>query len=338
VAKKRVMSGMRATGQLHIGHYLGVLVNWLELQDEYDCFFAVADWHMLTTGFAKTEGLRENTRQLVLDYLAAGVDPAKATIYVQSSILETAELHLLLSMITPVNWLQRDPTLKEMVRELHLAEDTVSYGLLGYPALQTADILGPMGELVPVGEDQMAHIEISRDIARRFNHLFEVDLFPEPRGLLTPTPVVFGTDGRKMSKSYGNDIKLADDEKTVAAKVMTMVTDPARIRKDDPGHPEVCMIYNGWETFAPGKAPEVAALCRAGEIGCVQCKRNLAAQVNERLAPIQGRRRELEKDPGMLDDIMAAGNARARQATQETLTKVRDAMHLNQPIQAPART
>ncbi|MDB5097273.1 MAG: tryptophanyl-tRNA synthetase [Cyanobacteria bacterium RYN_339] len=331
MAKKRVMSGMRATGQLHIGHYLGVLVNWLQMQDQYDCFFAVADWHMLTTGFAKTEGLRENTRQLVLDYLAAGVDPAKATIYVQSSILETAELHLILSMITPVNWLQRDPTLKEMVRELHLAEDHVSYGLLGYPALQTADILGPMGELVPVGEDQMAHIEISRDIARRFNHLFGVDLFPEPQGLLTPTPVVFGTDGRKMSKSYGNDLKLADDEKSINSKVMSMVTDPARLRKDDPGHPEVCMIYNGWETYASEKAPEIATLCRAGEIGCVQCKRNLAVQVNERLAPIQARRRELETDPGMLDDIVIAGNARARQATQETLAKVRDAMHLNQP-------
>jgi tryptophanyl-tRNA synthetase len=329
---------MRATGQLHIGHYLGVLTNWLKLQEEYDCFFMVADWHMLTTGFAKTEGLRENTRQLVLDYLAAGVDPAKATIYVQSSILETAELHLLLSMITPVNWVQRDPTLKEMVRELHLAEDSVSYGLLGYPALMTADILGPRGHLVPVGEDQMAHIEISRDIARRFNHLFEVDLFPEPRGLLTPTPVVFGTDGRKMSKSYGNDIKLADDEKAVTAKVMTMVTDPARIRKDDPGHPEVCMIYNGWETFAPEKAPEIATLCRAGEIGCVQCKRNLAAQVNERLAPIQARRRELETDRGMLDDIVVAGNQRARRATQETLEKVRDAMHLNQPMSKVTET
>jgi tryptophanyl-tRNA synthetase len=293
---------------------------------------------MLTTGFAKTDSLRENTRQLALDYLAAGVDPAKATIYVQSSILETAELHLLLSMITPVNWLQRDPTLKEMVRELHLAEDTVSYGLLGYPALMTADILGIKGEWVPVGEDQMAHLEISRDIARRFNHLFESDLFPEPRGLLTEMPVVFGTDGRKMSKSYGNDLKLADDAEQVSRKVMTMVTDPARIRKDDPGHPEVCMIYNGWETYSAGKAPEIASLCRQGAIGCVQCKRNLAVEVNALLAPIQERRRELERDPGMLDDIIADGNAKARQVTQDTLAQVRDAMQLNQPLGSRART
>lgn len=332
MAKKRVMSGMRATGQLHLGHYLGVLVNMLELQEQYDSFFMIADWHMLTTGFAKTEGLRENTRQLLLDYLAAGLDPRKATIYVQSAILETAELHLVLSMITPVNWLQRDPTLKEMVRELHLAEDTVSYGLLGYPALQTADILGVMGELVPVGEDQLAHLEISRDIVRRFNHLFDTELLQEPRPLLTKMPVVFGLDGRKMSKSYGNDIKLADDEKTVQTKVMSIVTDPARIRKDDPGHPEVCMSYATWEAVKPSQAPEIAAACRKGEIGCVQCKRGLAGAVNELLAPLQARRRELERDPGTLDDILLAGNQKARETTQEVMARVRDAMKLNQPM------
>lgn len=338
MAKKRVMSGMRTTGTLHIGHYLGVLVNWTRMQEEYDCYFAAADWHMLTTGLGKTEGIRDNTRAIVLDWLSAGVDPKKSTIYVQSAILETAELHLLLSMVSPVNWMQRDPTLKEMVRELHLAEDSVSYGLLGYPCLQTADILGVLGELVPVGEDQVAHLELSRDIARRFNHQFEVDLFPEPKPLLTEMPVVFGLDGRKMSKSYGNDVKLGDPAEDVTKKVMSTITDPARLRKDDPGHPEVCAIYTGWETYAKPKAPEVATLCRTGSIGCVQCKRNLAGEINALLEPMRERRAELATDKGLLDDILAEGNARAREATRETMEKVREAMHLNRFDAPCART
>lgn len=329
MAKERVMSGMRTTGTLHIGHYLGVLVNWTRLQDTYECFFAAADWHMLTTGAGKTEHLRAHTRAIVLDWLAAGVDPTKATIYVQSAVLETAELHLLLSMVTPVNWLQRDPTLKEMVRELHLAEDTVSYGLLGYPALQTADILGVRGALVPVGEDQVAHLEISRDIARRFNHQFGVELFPEPRPLLAPMPVVFGLDGRKMSKSYGNDIKLGDPAEVVTQKVKSTVTDPSRARKTDPGHPEVCAIYTGWETYAAPEAPEIARACRAGEMGCVACKTELAARINALLEPMRERRAALAAEPALLDDIVAAGNQRARAATGETLEQVREAMGLN---------
>lgn len=329
MAKKRVMSGMRTTGTLHVGHHLGVLTNWVAMQDEYDCFFAAADWHMLTTGAGKTEGIRDNTRAIVLDWLSAGVDPNAATIYVQSAVLETAELHLLLSMISPVNWMQRDPTLKEMVRELHMTEDTVSYGLLGYPCLQTADILGVLGELVPVGEDQVAHLELSRDIARRFNHQFGVNLFPEPRPLLTATPVVFGLDGRKMSKSYGNDVKLGDDADGVIKKVRSTVTDPSRMRKDDPGHPEVCAIYTGWETYAPAKAPEVAAQCRAGAIGCVQCKLGMAGEINAMLEPMRERRAELAKDLGSVDDIINAGNARARAETRATMDQVREAMHLN---------
>ncbi|MEB3196645.1 MAG: tryptophan--tRNA ligase [Candidatus Sericytochromatia bacterium] len=330
MGKTRVMSGMRTTGTLHIGHYMGVLVNWVRLQDEFDCFFAAADWHMLTTGFAKTEGLRGHTRAIVLDWLTAGVDPTRATIYVQSAVTETAELHLLLSMLTPVNWLQRDPTLKEMVRELHMAEDTVSYGLLGYPALQTADILGVLGQLVPVGEDQVAHLEISRDIARRFNHQFGVELFPEPRPLLAEMPVVFGLDGRKMSKSYGNDIKLADPAEAVTQKVMASVTDPSRARKTDPGHPEVCSVYTGWETYAASEAAEVAAECRGGRMGCVACKRGLAERINGLLEPMRQRREELGRDTERLDDIVADGNRRAREETAKTLAQVREAMGLNQ--------
>ena len=329
MAQHRIMSGMRATGQLHIGHYLGVLKNWIRLQHEYDCYFAVADWHMLTTGSDKTDPLRDNTRDIVLDWLAAGVDPNKATIYVQSAVLETAELFLLLSMITPVNWMQRDPTLKDMIRDLKMAEDTVGHGLLGYPALQTADILGVLGDLVPVGRDQVAHIEISRDIARRFNHLYGVDYFPEPRPLLTDTPVVVGVDGRKMSKSYGNDIKLADSPEQVQAKIMASVTDPARIKKTDFGHPEVCAVYAMWEMLGREKAPEVAELCRKAEIGCVQDKKALAAHINEILAPMQARRAELATNPGMLEDIIAQGNAKARATTRETVERVREIMKLN---------
>lgn len=333
LAKQRVMSGMRATGTLHVGHYLGVLVNWVRMQAEYDCYFAVADWHMLTTGFAKTEGLRENTRAILLDWLAAGVDPEAATIFVQSSVPETAELHLLLSMITPVNWLQRDPTLKETVRELKLAEDTVSYGLLGYPELMTADILVLRGQLVPVGEDQLAHLEISRDIARRFNHLFGTELFPEPRGLLTETPVVIGLDGRKMSKSYANDLKLGDSAEAVEAKIRTAVTDPARIRRTDPGHPDVCAVYGLWETLAPERGPEIAEACRKATIGCVACKKELAAAVNARFEPLRERRARYAENPGALDEVLAHGAGKARAAAKETMTAVREAMRLNQPFE-----
>lgn len=329
MAKDRVMSGMRATGQLHLGHYLGVLTNWIKLQQTYDCYFMVADWHMLTTGYADTSNTRANTREILLDWLSAGVDPNKATIYVQSAVLETAELHLLLSMVTPVNWMQRDPTLKDMLRDLKMTEDTIGLGLLNYPNLQTADILGVMGTLVPVGKDQVAHIEISRDQARRFNHLYETDFFPEPRPLLTETPMVLGVDGRKMSKSYGNDIKLADSAEQVSQKVMQAVTDPARIKKTDFGHPEVCAIYAMWEMLGKEKAPEVADLCRKAEIGCVQDKRALAAHLNELLAPLQARRAELATNTGMLEDILHQGNQKARQVTRETVEQVRETMKLN---------
>lgn len=329
-AAPRVMSGMRATGELHLGHYLGVLVNWVAMQAEHDCYFSVADWHMLTTGFAKTEHLRRHTREIVLDWLAAGVDPDKATVFVQSSVPEIAELHLLLSMISPVNWMERDPTLKDMVRELKLGGDTFSYGLLGYPALQTADILSVRAQLVPVGEDQLAHLEISRDLARRFNHLFEAEVFPEPRAMLTPTPVVFGTDGRKMSKSYGNDLKLADPPDEVLRKLKAAPTDPTRLRRSDPGHPEVCAIWATWLAQAPEKAPEIASVCRKGELGCMDCKKGLAAAVGDRLAPMQERRAAVDR-PGVVEEILAEGSRKARTVAKATLAEVREAMKLNLP-------
>lgn len=333
MSKQRIMSGMRPTGQLHLGHWLGVLVNWERLQSEYDCFFMVADWHALTTGYEHTDQLRENTREVLLDWLAVGIDPERCTLYVQSAVPEIAELNLLLSMITPVNWLQRNPTVKEQASELHLAEDTMSAGLLGYPMLQSADIMAFKGERVPVGKDQLPHIEISRDIARRFNHLYG-EIFPEPKGLLTESPALSGTDGRKMSKSYHNDIKLADSAELVQEKVMKMVTDPGRQRRQDPGYPEICTVFSYYNVLAPLMAPQVADECRSAAIGCVQDKKRLAEVLSDILAPVRARRAEFAQQPGLLEEIVRAGNRKARQVASETLAEVREAMKLN--VYSPA--
>ena len=327
------MSGMRPTGQLHLGHWLGVLTNWARLQSDYDCFFMIADWHALTTGFDSTSALRQNTREVLLDWLAAGIDPDSSTIYVQSAVPEIAELNLLLSMITPTNWCQRNPTVKEQASELHIAEDTLSMGLLGYPMLQSADILLFKGDLVPVGKDQLPHIEISRDIARRFNHHFG-DLFPEPQGLLTEAPAFPGLDGRKMSKSYLNDIKLADSSEEVTRKIKTMVTDPGRQRRQDPGYPEVCTVYAYYHLLRPELAPLVATECRSAAIGCVQDKLRLADVLNERLEPLRERRARYAQNPDLLEAIVAEGNRKARAVAQETMAQVRNAMQLN--VFAPA--
>lgn len=337
VSKQRIMSGMRPTGQLHIGHWLGVLVNWVRLQTEYDCFFMIADWHALTTGYEATENLTSNSREVLLDWLAVGIDPALSTIYVQSAVLEIAELNLLLSMITPVNWLQRNPTVKEQAAELHIAEETMTAGLLGYPLLQSADILVMKGQRVPIGKDQMPHLEISRDVARRFNHLYG-ERFPEPAGLLTESASFPGTDGRKMSKSYGNDIKLADPSETVQHKVMGMVTDPGRQRRQDPGYPEVCTVYSYYHLFGPDLVPQVADECRTAGIGCVQCKRRLADRVNQTLEPIRQRREQYASDPHLFDRVIDEGNRKARAAAQATMAEVREAMHLHAHATALAET
>lgn len=330
MTKKRVMSGMRPTGMLHLGHWLGVLTNWVKLQHEYDCFFSVADWHTLTTKYEHTEDLRSNIREVLLDWLAAGVDPEKATLYVQSSVPELAELSLLLSMITPVPWLQRNPTVKDMVTGLHLAEENFNAGLLGYPVLMTADILAVRGELVPVGKDQLPHLELSRDIARRFNFLYnggEV-FFAEPKGLLTEAASLPGLDGRKMSKSYDNDIKLADSPEAIRKKVMAMVTDPGRQRRQDPGYPEVCTVFAYYGILAPSMTEQIAQECRSASIGCVQDKKQLAEIMVETLAPLQERRMHYASQPGLLDEIIESGNRRARDITREVLSEVRDKMRL----------
>lgn len=337
LAKKRIVSGMRPTGQLHLGHWLGVLTNWERLQGDYDCFFFAADWHALTTKFNDTASLRQDTRLMVLDWLAAGVDPQKATIFIQSAVPEVAELNLLFSMITPVNWLQRNPTVKEQAEELHLAEDSMTQGLLGYPTLMGSDILAFKGDSVPVGKDQLPHLEFARDMARRFNYLYG-ETFAEPKAVLTEAPSLVGTDGRKMSKSYGNAISLADPAETVSQKVMTMVTDPQRQRKTDPGRPEVCTVFSYYQVLAPQMVEQVASECRGAQIGCVQCKRRMAETLNGVMDPLRERREAFAQQPELLDEVVHEGNRKAKETAEETLAEVREAMKLNVHTAAPAKT
>lgn len=333
MAKKRLLSGIRPTGALHIGHYLGVLQNWAKLQNEHECFFFIADWHTLTTKYKDTNELQSDIIEVAKDIIASSIDPNKATLYVQSAIPEVAELHLLLSMVTYQNWVERDPTLKDMVRLLaedeEKAKQEVTYGLLGYPVLMTSDILSVLGEFVPVGKDQVAHLELTRDIARRFNHIYKTDLFPEPKSLLTETPSVPGIDGRKMSKSLNNDIKLCDSKEETLKKIKQMITDPKKIKKADPGEPKDCQVaYKHYEIFANTKTlTTVQDECRGAKIGCVDCKTRLATIVNNTLLEIRERRELLKNDNEILE-ILDIGNKRARQVVKQTLQKVRDFMKL----------
>lgn len=330
---KVVMSGMRPTGRLHLGHYIGVLKNWVALQERYPCFFSIADWHALTTRYDDTSALRDHIYEMALDWLAAGINPDKAVMFVQSSLPEVAELHLLLSMLTPVRWVQTDPTLKEMVAMLH---EDLSYGLLGYPVLQTVDILSVRADLVPVGKDQLAHLEISRDLARRFNHQYQTKLFAEPRPLLTETPLLVGLDGRKMGKSYNNAIFLSDPADEVVRKVKTGITDPARIKRTDPGTPELCeVIYKYYEAFAPEEARVLAAdECRSAARGCMDCKKILAELINETLAPLRERRALYADDRAQVERLLKQGSEQARAICRETLREVKIAMNLFIPATA----
>ena len=324
--KARVLTGYRPTGPLHVGHWFGNIQNMLRLQEEHDAFFFIADWHMLTTDYDRTELLPERVRGLVLDWLAAGIDPDKATIYRQSDVPEVAEMTLLLGMITPLGWLERVPTYKERLRDL-AERDIANYGLLGYPLLQTVDITIVKGELVPVGEDQVAHLEISREIVRRFNRLYG-HVLVEPQPLLSETPMIPGSDGRKMSKSLDNSIGVRDDEEQIRAKVRSFITDPQKIRKGDPGRPEICPIFTLHGRFSPDIIEWTEANCRSGELGCVQCKTNLADRIVECYRPFRERRAELEATPEIVDDILATGREKVRPVVEETMKAVRDAMHL----------
>lgn len=323
---------MRPTGRLHIGHLVGALQNWVKLQKQYECFHFIADWHMLTTEYDNTAELEENRFQMILDWLACGLDPNCSTLFVQSAIQEHAELHLLLSMITPLGWLERVPSYKEMKENLS-DKDLSTYGFLGYPLLQSADIVMYKADFVPVGEDQVPHVELTREIVRRFNFIYGGEgmppVFPEPQALLTSVPRLLGTDGRKMSKSYGNDIKLSDDPETIEKKVLPMMTDPARKRRQDPGNPDVCPVFDYHQAFS---TPETQAWadhgCRTAEIGCIDCKRGLLKHLLPVLEPIAAKRRELETKPGEVEDILEKGNAAARKVAQETMADVRKAMRL----------
>ncbi len=328
MARQRIMSGMRPTGRLHLGNYLGALENWVRLQDTYDCFFAIVDWHALTTGYEDTKDLTANVRGLLVDWLSAGLDPERCTMYLQSDVKEIAELHLLLSMITPIAWLERVPTYKEQLQQLE-GREIHTYGFLGYPMLQAADILIFKAGYVPVGEDQLPHLELTREVARRFNSIYG-PVLPEPQALLTEVKLLPGVDGRKMSKSYGNDIPMSADEAVVRQKVQMMITDPARIRKADPGHPDVCTVHAFHKIFSSERVQEIAEGCVKGAFGCVQCKRDLADRLAGRIGPLAERRRYYESRPEVLDDILAAGRDKARKWAAETVEEVRRAMRIQQ--------
>jgi len=321
----RVLSGMQASGRLHLGNLVGALQNWVRLQERYECYYFVADWHALTTGYTNPEAIKESTQDLLINFLAAGLDPDRCTIFIQSLIPEHAELHLLLSMITPVGWLERVPTYKEKQQELK-DRDLSNYGFLGYPVLQSADILIYRARYVPVGIDQFPHLEITREIARRFNYLYR-EAFPEPEGLLTEFPKVPGTDGRKMSKSYDNAIYLSDPPETVEQKLRTMVTDPARKRRTDPGEPELSPVFQLHKIFSSKEEQdEVAHGCRTAGIGCIDCKKVLIRNVFKVMEPIWTRRKEFLDNPDILHEIVRSGTEKARRVAQETMEIVRDAM------------
>jgi len=336
--RKRVLSGMRSTGKLHLGNYVGALQNWVGMQDQYDCYFFIADWHALTTDYADTSQVKQNSVEVCLDWLAAGLDPERSVIFIQSHVPQHAELHLLLSMITPLGWLERVPTYKEQ-RENIAEKDLGTYGFLGYPVLQAADILIYKGDFVPVGEDQVAHVELTREIARRFNQFYKLqdkEVFPEPQALKTKAAKLPGTDGRKMSKSYGNTIMLTDPEPVVRQKLKTMVTDPARVRRTDPGNPDVCPVGDLHKIFSDTETnAKVDVGCRSAGIGCIECKSWATDSLVRILSPMQERRKKYEQNPRLAWDILEAGSERARKVASATMNEVRAAMGMSLEFEVP---
>ncbi len=329
--RKRVVSGMRSTGKLHLGNYVGALQNWVRMQDQYECFFFVADWHALTTDYADTSKIKENSLEVLLDWLAAGLDPERSTLFIQSRVPQHAELHLLFSMITPLGWLERVPTYKEQQENI-TGRDLSTYGFLGYPLLQAADILIYKGNFVPVGEDQVPHVELTREVTRRFNQFYgrSVPVFPEPQPLLTPAAKLPGTDGRKMSKSYGNTILLTDPEALVRQKLKTMVTDPARVRRTDPGNPDICPVGDLHKIFSNAETiARVDAGCRSAGIGCIECKSWAADGLVRILNPMQERRKKYEENPRLAWDILEAGSERACKIASATMDEIREAMGMS---------
>ncbi|MEK9659180.1 MAG: tryptophan--tRNA ligase [Chloroflexota bacterium] len=327
----RVYSAMRPSGRLHLGNYFGALRNWVSLQDEHECFFGVADIHALTTlqGTDQVAEIGRNTHEMVLDWLAAGLDPERSVLFVQSQVPEVMSLHALLSMTTPLGWLMRVPTFKEKVRQLGEDEEHVAYGLVGYPVLQTADVILFKADRVPVGIDQVPHIEISREIVRRFNRLYG-ETFPEPQPLLTQAPSIRGTDGQdKMSKSLDNQIELAASEEETSKRVMGMITDPQRARRTDPGRPELCNVYSLHKLFNPGETGRIQTECTSAAIGCVDCKRLLVSGINEHLREFRECRQELAENPDRVREVLSYGAARAKAVAEATLAEVYHRMGLS---------
>ncbi len=325
--KKRVFSGMRPTGPLHLGHLVGALDNWVRMQDEYDCIYGIVDWHALTTEYQDVDQVQPNVFEIALDWMAAGLDPERSILMIQSRVPEHAELFLLFGMICPLGWLERVPTYKEQIQQLK-EKDLGTIGFLGYPLLQAADILVYKADTVPVGEDQVSHIELCREVARRFNHLFE-PVFPEPQAKLTVAPRLPGTDGRKMSKSYGNEIRLSDETAEIRRKVMTMITDPARQRRTDPGTPALCPVFDHHKVFTEEAGREwVTEGCTTAGIGCTDCKNLLLERMLPRIGPISEKRRELQSRPGQVHEVVLEGSEKARRIARQTLVEVRQAMKI----------
>lgn len=328
MVKGRILSGMRPTGSLHIGH-LSVLENWVRLQKEYECFFTIVDWHALTTSFNETESIPANVHEMALDWLSVGIDPEKSCVFVQSQVKQHAELHLLFSMITPLSWLERCPTYKDQVQQLSKeGKDIATYGFLGYPLLQAADILVYKADTVPVGEDQLPHLEFCREIARRFNHLYSTNIFPEPKATLAKISLLPGLDKRKMSKSYNNYIAINEAKDLLQEKVRQMVTDPDRIHKTDPGNPDICVVYTYHGLYTSTEVSEIEESCRKGSIGCVACKKKLAQQMEVALAPYRDKRNYYSERPALIKEILQNGKEKAEIRAEATLQEVRNAMHL----------
>jgi tryptophanyl-tRNA synthetase len=328
-----ILSGMRPTGSLHLGHHVGALQNWIDLQKDHTCYFAIVDWHALAgEGYRKSKDMRQRIHDMTLGFLAAGVDPVKSTLFVQSHVKEHAELHLLLSMITPTPWLLRNPAVKDQARDLGIIQDesditSIDYGYLGYPVLQAADILLYKADLVPVGEDQLPHLELTREICRRFNHLFG-PIFKEPQARLTSTPRLLGLDNRKMSKSLDNAIFLDEEPKAIQKKVRKMITDPQKIRLGDPGHPEVCNVFSYHKIFSQPELGEIESGCRSGALPCGTCKENLAGKLENALAGYRERKREIAARPGYVEKVLEEGAERARAVASKTLAEAKAAVGL----------
>jgi tryptophanyl-tRNA synthetase len=321
--EKRVFSAMRPTGKLHLGHLVGALHNWIEFQNRYPCIFCIVDWHALMGEYEQSQSITQNILDMAIDWMACGIDPQRSLLFVQSQVPEHLELHMILSCITPLGWLERNPTYKEQLREIK-TRDLQTYGFLGYPVLQAADILLYKANAVPIGEDQLAHLELTREIARRFNFLYKKELFPDCEAILTSTPRLLGLDGRKMSKSYQNAIALSETPADLQQKTSQMFTDPRRIRLKDAGHPDECNVYSYYRVFAPQKSPEVFEWCTQAAKGCTECKRILSQEMEKVIAPIREKREDLAQRPERIKDLLHEGGRRARTLAQATIAEIRE--------------